>query len=308
MRRAAALTMVVVAAVLFAAAAVAWYADDTLVDDQEFATRLTSSLDGGDVRSVVADQIVTGLTSSAVPDALIVRPLIVPLVAAVADAPVFRRTVHGALASRHRALVRGDATFSLQLPLGEGTLFEGLRRVAPRVARRIPADLRVPVLRLDPHGFELTAAHVLASFAKWRWPLLVAGVLAALGAAVLAGGVRAAFIHAGVAVAGGGLLVAAIVAGLGEFVTAHAAQALSLDEDTEREGIGVVWGALFGDLRSAALVAALGGALVAAIASVTLPAVDPRAGWRRVRRAATSQTPHGRSARGAVLIVLGAAI
>jgi len=243
MRRAAALTMVVLAAVLFAAAAIAWYADDTLVDDQEFATRLTSSLDDGEVRGVVGDQIVTGLTSSAVPDALIVRPLIVPLVAAAADAPVFRRTVHGALASRHRALVRGDTTFSLQLPLGEGMLFEGLRRVAPRVARRIPADLSVPVLRLDPKGFELTAAHLLVSFAGWRWPLLVAGVLAALGAAVLAGGVRAALIHVGLAIAGGGLLVAAIVAGLGEFVAAHVAHAVNLDEDTERDAIGAVWGA-----------------------------------------------------------------
>src|ERR671910_1473146 len=161
MRRAGALTMVVLAAGLLAAAAIAWYADDTLVDDHEFATRLTSSLDDGDVRGVVADQLATGLTSSAVPDALIVRPLIVPLVAAAADAPVFRRTVHRALASRHRALVRGDTRFSIQLPLGEGTLFEGLRRVAPRVARRIPADLRVPVLRLHPRGVELTAAPLL---------------------------------------------------------------------------------------------------------------------------------------------------
>lgn len=94
MRRAVALTMVVVAAVLLAGAAIAWYADDTLVDDQEFATRLPSALDDGDVRGVVADQIVTGVTSSAVRDALIVRPLIVPLVAVVVDAPVFRRTVH----------------------------------------------------------------------------------------------------------------------------------------------------------------------------------------------------------------------
>src|SRR5215217_1038346 len=308
MRRAAALTMVVLAAILFAGAATAWYADDTLADDREFATRLTSSLDDRDVRDVVADQVVTGLTSSAVPDALIVRPLIVPLVAAAADAPVFRRTVQRAVASRHRALIRGDTAFTLGLPLGEGTLFEGLRRVAPRVARRIPADLRVPVLRLDPHGFELTAAHVLVSFAKWRWPLLVAGVLAALGAAVLAGGVRAALIHVGLAIAGGGLLVAAIVAGLGEFVAAHVAHAVNLDEDTERDAIGAVWGALFGDLRSAALMAALGGALVAAIASVTLPAVDPQAGWSWVRRAATSPTPLGRSARGAMLIAIGAAI
>src|SRR4051794_1475252 len=300
--------MVVLAAVLLAGAAIAWYVDAALVDDQEFATRVTSSLDDENVRGVVADQLVTGLTSSAVPNALIVRPLIVPLVAAVSDAPVFRRTVHRALASRHRALVRGDTTFSLQLPVGEGTLFEGLRRVAPSVARRIPADLRIPVLRLDPKGFELTAAHLLVSFAGWRWPLLVAGVLAALGCAVLAGGVRAALIHVGLAIAGGGLLVAAIVAGLGEFVATHAAHAANLDEDAERDAISAVWGALFGDLRGAALTAALGGALVAAIASVTLPAVDPRAGWRRVQRAASSTGPVGRVARGAALIAVGATI
>jgi hypothetical protein len=308
MRRAAALTLVVLAAGLLAVAAIAWYADDTLVDDQEFATRLTSSLDDTEVRSVVADQIVTGLTSGAVPDALIVRPLIVPLVAAVADAPLFRRTVHRALTSRHRALVRGDATFSLQLPLGEGTLFEGLRRAAPRVARRIPADLRVPVLRLDPSGFELTTAHVLVSFAGWRWPLLLAGILAALGAAVLAGGLRAALIHVGLAIAAGGLLVAAIVASLGEFVAAHVAHAVDLNEDAERDAIGTIWAALFGDLRSAALMAALGGALAAAIASGTLPAMDPGAAWRGLRRAATSPAPLERGARGAVLIAVGAVL
>lgn len=308
MRRVAAVTMVVVTAVLLAAAAIAWYADDALVDDREFATRLTSSLDDGDVRGIVGDRIVTGLTTSAVPDALLVRPLIVPIFTAVADAPVLRRTVHRAIASRHRALIQGETTFSLRLPLGEGMLFEGLRRVAPRVARRIPADLSVPVLRLDPKGFELTAAHSLASLAGRRWPLLVAGAFAALGAAVLAGGVRAALMHVGLAIAGGGLLVAAILAGLGEFVAAHLAHAVNLDEDTERDAIGAVWGALMGDLRSAALIAAFGGALVAAIASVTLPAVDPRAGWRWMRRAATSQAPLGRSVRGALLIAVGAAI
>src|SRR3954471_13494573 len=308
MRRAARVTMVVLGAVLLALAAIAWYADDTLVDDQQFATRLTSSLDDAGVRRVVADQIVTGWTNRAVPDALVVRPLIVPLVAVVADTPVFRRAVRGAVVSRHRELIGGDTTFSVRLPLGDGTLFEGIRRVAPSVARRIPAGFTVPVLRLDPRGFELTAAHMLVSFAGWRWPLLIAGVLAVLGAAVLAGGVRAELIHVGLAIAGGGLLVAAIVARLGDFVTAHAAHAANLDDDAERDAIGAVWAALFGDLRRAGLIAAFGGALVAAIGSVALPGFDPRVwgrGGRGARRAATSTTPLGR---GAALVVVGAAL
>ena len=308
MRRAAALLMVVLTALLLAGAAIAWYADTTLVDDEEFATRVTSSLGDADVRRVVADQIVTGLTSSAVPNALVVRPLLVPLVSAVADSPVFRRVVHRALASRHRALVRGDTSFSFGLPISEGTLFEGIRRVAPTVARRIPEDLTVPVLRLDPKGFELTAAHVLVSLASWRWPLVVAALVAALGAALLAGGLRGALVHVGLAIAGGGLLVAAVVAGLGEFVAAHAAHAANLDEDAERDAIRAVWSALFGDLRSAALIAALGGALLAAIASVALPAVDPGAGWRWVRGAALSSSRTARTLRAAVLIAAGAGI
>jgi hypothetical protein len=308
MRRAAALVMVVLTAVLLAGAAIAWYADTTLVDDEEFATRVTSSLGDDDVRRVVADQIVTGLTSSAVPNALVVRPLLVPLVSVVADTPVFRRVVHRALASRHRALVQGDTTFSFGLPLGEGTLFEGIRRVAPTVARRIPEDLSVPVLRLDPKGFELTAAHALVTLARWRWPLVAAALVAALGAALLAGGLRGALVHVGLAIAGGGLLVAAVVAGLGEFVAAHAAHAANLDEDAERDAIRAVWSTLFGDLRSAALIAALAGALLAAIASVALPAVDPGAGWRWVRGAALSSSRTARTLRAAVLIAAGAAI
>ena len=308
MRRAAALTMVVLAAVLLAGAAIAWYADAALVDDQEFATRVTSSLDDENVRGVVADQLVTGLTSSAVPNALIVRPLIVPLVAVAADAAVFRRTVHRALASRHRALVRGDTTFSLQLPLGEGTLFEGLRRFAPSVARRIPADLRIPVLRLDPKGFELTAAHLLVSFAGWRWPLLVAGVLAALGCAVLAGGVRAALIHVGLAIAGGGLLVAAIVAGLGDFVATHAAHAANLDEDAEHDAISACLGrAVRRPARrgagSGARRRARGGHRVGHAARR-----GPRAGWRRVQRASDLHRARRPGARGAALVAVGAAL
>ena len=156
MRRAAALVMVVLTALLLAGAAIAWYADTTLVDDQEFATRVTSSLDDDAVRGVVADQIVTGLTSSAVPNALVVRPLLVPLVGAVADTPVFRRVVHRALASRHRALVRGDTTFSLRPAARRGN---ALRGDPPRRSHGRPPHPRGPLRARAAAGPEGVRAH-----------------------------------------------------------------------------------------------------------------------------------------------------
>ena len=112
---------------------------------------------------------------------------VVPAAAALIDTAVFKRVFVRAVSDRHRALIDGDKTFSFELPLGEGLVFESLNRVAPRVARAIPPDLRVPVLRLDPLNFELRVARFLSDFAGWRWPLLLAVLLSAAGCALMAG-------------------------------------------------------------------------------------------------------------------------
>jgi hypothetical protein len=307
-RRIAALATVALTAILLAGAAITWYADAVLVDDQELSARMVSSLDDPDVRRVLADQVVSGLARDAIPDALVVRPLLVPAIAALADSGAFRRVLGRTIAARHRALVNGDTTFSLELPLGEGVVFEAVRRVAPRVARAIPQDLSVPVVRLDPREAELRGARILVDVAGWRWPLLAASLLAAIACAVLGGGVRGAVVNVGAAVAGGGLLVAAVVAGVGEFVVAHAAHAAGLSSDEDRGAIHTVWSAIFGDLRSAALTAALGGALVAAIASIALPSVDPGAGWRWAQAVVRSRGRAARTARAVLLVLAGALV
>ena len=273
-------------ALLLAAAATSFYAQSALVDDREFGARAASALDDADVRTVLADRVAGRLTRGVLPDAQALRPLLVRALAAAADTGVFRSIFTEAVRDRHRALIDGETTFSFQLPVGEGLLFDGLSRVAPRAAAAIPPDLRVPVLRLDPRNFELSAARALAGFAEWRWPLLIAALLAAAGCAVLAGGVRGALLYLGAATAGGGLIVAGVVAGLGEYVVAQAAQAVDLTESTERGAVRTLWMALFSDLLNAALVAALGGAVVAALASTGIPALDLSGGWERMRRAA----------------------
>ena len=156
------------------------------------------------MRAVVAERVVGGLANSVVPDALVVRPLAVHAVAAVGATPPFRRAFARLVADRHRALMDGEAAFTFDLLPGEGVLFAAIRSVSPRLARAIPADLRIPVLRLDPKSFELTAARALRTLAGLWWPLLAAALLAATACALLAGGRRAALLNLGMAVAGAG--------------------------------------------------------------------------------------------------------
>ena len=241
--------------------------------------------------------MVDGLTRSVVPDVLAVRPLVVPAVAAVVDTSPFRRLFSQALSDRHRALIKGHTSFRFELPLGKGVVFESLQSVAPRIARAIPRDLRIPVVRLDPRDFELEGARFLTAVAGLWWPLLILSALAAGGCVALAGRTRTALVYLGSATSAAGLTVAGAVAGLDAFVVAHASHAADLSEDTERAAIHAVWEALFADLRSAALFAALGGALVTVLAAGTVSRRLPDAAWQRARLAASSPAPTARLAR-----------
>ena len=306
MRRPAAFALVVLAALLLAAAAVSWYARAALVDEREFSARAVAALDDSDVRRALAGRLVGVATRSVAPDALAVRPVLVPVVAALADTAAFRRLFARALAQRHRALRDGETRFAFELPVGDGVVFDTIERFAPRLAAAIPPGLRLPVLRLDPREFELAGARALDDFSGWRWPLLLAALLAATGAALLAGGTRAALVALGLIVSGAGLLVAAAVAGLGEFVVAHAAHAADLADARERGAVRAVWSALFSDLLTAGLLAALCGALVAALAARARPRIDLAGGRRRLSSAATSPAPAARLARAGGLVALGA--
>ena len=307
-RRHAAVALVVLTALLLAAAAVTWYARSALVDSEEFTARATAALDNADLRAVLADRVVGELTPGVVPDALAVRPLLVPVVAEAAGSSAFRDLFGRVVAARHRALWDGETSFALSLPLGQGTILRTLEQVAPRVAEAIPAGLRAPVLTLDPSDAELGGARFLDDLTGWRWPLLIAALLAAAACALVAGGVRAALVHLGIAVAGAGLLVAAVVAGLGEFVVAHAANAGDLGDDRERGAVRSLWDAFFGDLADAGLVAALGGAIVAALSATRMPRIELASGRRWARRAATSRHPAARIGRALALIAAGAAL
>ena len=300
--------LVAVTAVLLVATALTGYVRSELVDERAFATRTASALDDQEVRRLLATRMVNGLAASTSSDLLAVRPLLVSAVTALVDTPPFRRLFVRAIERRHRGLVEGEADFVLTLPGGAPAVVESLRSVSPALARALPPDLELRVAALDRRDSELRGARLLRDVAGWWWPLLVATLLSAAACAALAGGLRRALVRLGAAAAAGGLAVAVVVAGLGTFVSAHAAQAADLDDEGEREAIAAVWTALFGDLGSAALLLALGGAVLVVLGWGAQEHGRLSAGRDRLRRVATSAAGPARMARAGFLIALGVAL
>ncbi len=278
--------LVAVTAVLLVATALTGYVRSELVDERAFAGRTASALDDPEVRRLLATRMVNGLARSTSSDLLAVRPLLVSAVTALVDTPPFRRLFIRAIERRHRGLVAGEADFVLTLPAEAPAVVDSLRSVSPALARAVPRDLELRVAALDRRDSELRGARLLRDVAGWWWPLLVATLLSAAACAALAGGLRRALRNVGAAVAVGGVAVALVVAGLERFVTSHAAAAADLDDEGEREAIGAIWTALFGDLGSAALTAALGG--VALVALGWAARGRPATGRDRLRRATES--------------------
>ena len=236
------------------------------------------------------------------PDALVVRPLLVPWWprSPTPGVPAAVRASGPRPPPRPRG--RG-AHLHVRASCGEGVLFDSLRRVAPRVARAIPPGLTVPVVRLDPHDSSLpppgSSSTSRAGAGRWR-----SRAPGGRGRRAPGGRDRPALVHLGAAAAGAGLIVAAAVAGLGEFV-AHAAHAADLSDEAERGAVRALWSALFSDLMTSALVVALGGAVVAALASTGVP-TQTACGRRGGRAAPPSRPPRGGAvARGRGLVAAG---
>ena len=292
-------------AVLLAATAVAGYARDELVDREAFSQRVASALDDEDVRVVVATRVVDRLVQNVSPELLAVRPLVSSTTQALAGTDAFQRVLTGALSAAHGSLVAGEARFALDLEIGEGLVRQSVRSVSPRAADAIPERIELKVIELSPRNFVVRAARGSRDLARWWWPLAVAALLSAVACAAFAGGARRAVTLLGAAVAVAGLLVAALVTALGLFVVSRAAGAADLEDEREHDAVAALWEALFADLRTTALLAALAGVVVVALASGGLSserlAAAAHSGLSRV----LAPSPGARVARAAVLIALG---
>lgn len=302
--RRATIALVVLTALLLVGAAVAGYARSQLVDERAFSARATAALDDPSVRSVVAERVVDGIVQST-PDALTVRPLVTTAVSALIGTPTFGAVFRLAVRDVHGALINGRASVVMDLDRGGALLLDALRGVSPRAASRIPPDVAPRIADLEPVDRELKAARFLNDLADWFWPLLGATLLVGLACALTAGSSRTAIVRLGCAVTLAGATVAALVTGAGVVFVRTAEAAADIDDERERDALEALWSAFFGDLRSAAILAALAALLVAATAQGILAGLRRDRALRRARDLAASPTRGARLVRAAILLSLG---
>lgn len=291
--------LAVLTAVLLAAAGVAGYVRDELVDRDNFSARATAALDDADVRAVVADKVVDGVAAGVTPDVLAIRPLVTTAIASLANTAQFKRIFRRAIADQHRALFHGRSRAVLDLEYAGGLLQESLRSVSPLVARRIPPGTEPQLAALDADDLRVTIARKLTNVSGWWLPLLIAAALASIACGVLAGGVRDGIAYLGAAVAAAGLTVALLTMVAAAWVVGR----VSAGEQERRAAVRAIWDALFADLRTSALVAALGGLVIAGVASQR-----PVVLFAQLRRLSGAPARAPRALRGAGLLALGAAV
>jgi hypothetical protein len=266
-RTLAAAVLAALAALLLAVGGALLYVKEEVGREGPFARRLASSLDDRAVRGVVSERTVDALVSGSAADLVPFRPLLVTGVNALVGTDAFRRVMRFAIADVHRELVTGKGAVSVEVERAARELLGSLRSLSPAVARHAPADARPLLTRIDRDNGVLRIVRGMVDRASWAVPALVLALLAAAGALALSRDRRRTTLYLGAATVAAGLLVAALVSIGGHVATGYAERTTLFEGARDRQALGAVWNALFGDLRTAALTAALGGLLVAALAA-----------------------------------------
>jgi len=263
----AAATLAVVATALLAYGGALLYVKQEIGRESAFAARMVSSLDDPAVRGVVSERSVDALLTGSAGDLVAVRPLMIAAVDALVASPPFKRVLLFGIEDAHRALAQGKGSVIVEGERTARLLIGALRSVSPSVARRTSVDVEPVLARIDRDLTVLAVIRSLLDRAASAWVVLGLALAAALGALAVSRDRRATVVHLGAGMVGAGMLVAGAV-WLGERVaTGHAARATSVAGDRDGRALEAVWQALFADARTAALVVALGGLLVAAVAA-----------------------------------------
>jgi hypothetical protein len=290
------------ASVLLVLALVAGYARRAAFDSEQFSNRATAALQDDSVRALVAERITDDVVLERQGDLLAARPIIESVASGVVGSSAFTGLFRAAVLDVHRS-VFDRARDTVTLAVGDvGTLLEtALQQLRPRLAAKVESTGRAEVLRRDIGAVTGDLARVADKVRLLSVILLVLSVLLAAGALVLAPDRRRTVVDLGVGIAAGGIVL--VVA----YVVARRLALDSLEQPQEREAAGAVWDAFLGDLRTASLILAGSGAVIAAAAASMLKPVDLGPPLRRAAAWITKDParPALRAVRGVALVMTG---
>ena len=294
--------LAIVAAVALLGALVTGYASRTLFDSDQFANRASAALADDAVSAEVARRVTDDLVLRAEGDLVGVQPVIEEAVRAVVGGGAFRSLFRSAVSDVHRAIFEQDQnTFTLTLADIGATVRGALEALAPKVARKLPGSADAAVLESDPPEIVVELVRVADDVKRLELILFALAVISAVAALGLSPDRRLTVLRFGLAVAVCGVL-AAIVLGV-----THSLLLDEIDESGARDAADGIWDAYLGDLRTALLLLAGAGAVIAAGASSLLRPVDIRAplraGWEAI--ATVPERRRARALRGVLLLAAG---
>ena len=277
------------------------YASRAFFDADQFANRASAALSDDAVSDRVATKVADELVEEA-PNLVAFQPVLESVVAGIVRSGAFQGVFRAGVRDLHRAVLDGDTgTLTLTLVDIGATLRGALEAIQPKLAKRIPADRSIALVDGEMPGWAADLARV-ADAARWL-PilLLILGAAFAVGAARLAGDSRAGILRTGVAMTICAALALVALRGVEAVVLG------GIDEQEGRDAASGVFDAFLGDLRTALLLLAGAGAVIAAAASSLLRPVDIRGQLERAWEVASRvpERPVWRVARAALLITVG---
>jgi hypothetical protein len=304
-RRIAATALIVAAALTLAASLVVGYASDALFDSEEFAERATAALDDEAVQTRVAELVTDDLVLAAEGDLIGARPVIESVTSGIVGGGAFRGLLRTAVRDVHRAAFEGDKnTLTLTLADIGAVVRGGLQALRPQLVDEIKARADVDLTDIEPPGWVADVAQVAEQVKHLAWILLAVALVLAGAGLGLAVDRRRAIVRFGVSVAIVGVAIA-MTLGIARSLTLA-----TIGESADRDAINAIWGVFVDDLRTALLLFAGCGVVLAAAASSLLRPVDLgaplRRGWGAV--ATVPERPVLRFARAVALIAVGVVV
>jgi len=264
-----------IAALALLAALVLGYASRAFFDPDRFADRATAALGDDAVRDEISARVSDELVQ-ADPNLVAVRPVLESVTGGIITGGAFQSLFRTGVADLHRTVFEEDEdTLTLTLVDIGATLRGVLQALQPKLAKKLPAEGDVQLVDGELPAPAATLAQI-AEAVRWL-PILfvVLGLAAAYGAVRVASDPRD-----GALVVGAAITLVAVVAVValrgGESLVLH-----GIDDQQGRDAASGVWDAFLGDLKTALLLLAGSGAVIAAAASSLLRPVDLRAQLER---------------------------